>query len=411
MRGYCFSLVFLLLQPVLLCGAAHPAQLLMGHVQVLQELKERFAAKKKLPVRKHKNKTGKMTQTEAYLSLYQNDVNLKWSHELKKYKTIIDTAMTREKEFLDTHYVLYHGQRNELCLLQDFLKKLFQLMEIRASAKDFEMMRAWFDALEKVETNDYLNTKGSWSYNGKEIFCANLSLFGNMNNYTSCTFHYFISDFNLSPYDPQNFIKEIFNHFGFDLKYIDKLLQLIKNVRTSEGRLFQVFIPKRKIDQFVYLSSTGATPWPNPIVIKEFDYNLNRHRSIAPILELYQTNPRAIQDMDQLQARVICSKDLMLNPRSGIKVFEYTTIPHNTFENYHTNLTQITENIVATWIAKNGNSGVFQSSLVKTDVALGKLFNYMHKDGHTFYNDTKPKGFLAPVQSLVKSVQKKIFTR
>ena len=346
-----------------------------------------------------------MTQTEAYLSLFQNDVNQRWSHELKKYKSIIDKAITREKEFLDTHYVLYHGQRNELCLLQDFLKKLFHAMEIRASAKDFEMMRAWFDALDKVETNDYLNTRGTWSYNGKEIFCANLSLFGNRNNSTSCTFHYFISDFNLTPFGPDSFLKEIFNHFGFDLKYIDELLKLVKNIRTPEGRLFQVFIPKKKIDQFVYLSSTGATPWANPIVAKEFDYTLWRHRSIAPILDLYQTNPGSIKDIDALQARVICSKNLMLNPRSGVKVFEYTTIPHDKFENYHINLAQITEDVVTQWIIKNGNLLNSKSTGTKSDSALGKLFGYMRKNGHSFYDEAKPD-FLSPIKSLIRSSKK-----
>lgn len=408
MRGYYIAFCCALLQSSVLGADGHPVQLLMGHVKVLQELKDLFASRKKnSSVKKPKRQTGRMTQTEAYLSVHQNAVNQRWSHELKKYKSIIDTAMARERKFLDTHYVLYHGQRNELCLLQDFLKALFHALEIHATPKDFEMMRAWFDALEKVETNDYLNQRGTWNYNGKEIFCANLSLFANLQTSTSCTFHYFISDFNLMPYGPENFIKEIFNHFGFDGKYIDELLKLVKNIRTAEGRLFQVFIPKNKIDQFVYLSEMGATPWSRSIVDKEFDYALGRHRTIAPILELYQTDPASVAHMDQLQARVICSRNLMLNPKSGIKVFEYTTIPQAKFESYHKDLARITDEIIAAWISKNGNSWFLQPAH-KTDTSLAKLFDYLLKGGHTFH-DEKSKGYMASFKSLANNINKKIF--
>lgn len=56
MRGCYFSLIFILLQSALLCADTHPAHLLMGHVKVLQELKDRFAANKQSPAKKPKRK-------------------------------------------------------------------------------------------------------------------------------------------------------------------------------------------------------------------------------------------------------------------------------------------------------------------------------------------------------------------
>ena len=70
-----------------------------------------------------------------------------------------------------------------------------------------------------------------------------------------------------------------------------------------EGNLLQIFIPKNKVDQCVYLARAFGTPYESVIAPAAYDYAKKRHTRIGPVLEKYINNPASIVDLDRLQGR------------------------------------------------------------------------------------------------------------
>lgn len=330
-----------------------PALQVVQHVRILQELKNKFALENPSPITSTpQGDTILRTQSEAYWHIYSTELNGLWKQELKKYRNIINECFGREREMFPTHYVLYHGQNSNLCIFQDVLKQLYETMHIHAPLQKFELMRAWNEAQETINIDKYLSAHNGYTHpaDSKDYLCANLALFGNHHCSTSCTFYYFMNNYNVTYFDIQNFLERLFKNLNLNTDYIKKIIKLASKIATKEGRLFQIFIPKAKIDQCVFLSSQGFVPYPAPIIAEEFDVSVNRHRRISPILDLLTRDPWSIKGLDYLQARVMCSKDLMLNPQSDIQIEMYTTVDAHEFALYEKELKSIINQMIAEWL-------------------------------------------------------------
>lgn len=111
-----------------------PAKALVGHVQVLQALKERFAA----DIQKIEPKRTNKTPTLTYIQKAKEGkiVGHFWNPDepsgenvtctdminyySKKYKKVVDQIIERERQHCDSYYVFYHGQRASFRIFQDF---------------------------------------------------------------------------------------------------------------------------------------------------------------------------------------------------------------------------------------------------------------------------------------------------
>lgn len=122
-----------------------PVVPILGHIQVLQELKHRFEK----TVQQVPNIQTQLTPTQAHIAAVNaGGLEGGWSDSSyyktnvlngqKDYKEIVDLAMQREKEYCGTHYVFYHGQNQVFRVFQDFLKELYTLVSIHAPLQQFE---------------------------------------------------------------------------------------------------------------------------------------------------------------------------------------------------------------------------------------------------------------------------------
>jgi hypothetical protein len=59
-------------------------------------------------------------------------------------------------------------------------------------------------------------------------------------------------------------------------------------------------------------------------------------------------DPLGVPNMDTVQARLIFTDDILLNPTSGVKMFRYTGVPKNKMEQYESQLNNLIKQIVAT---------------------------------------------------------------
>ena len=368
-------------------GCVPTAQEILVHIRLVQEIKQaELSLLKPAKVMVDHNKVQKLTQTEAYLRVNQSLVNMIWGQALTTYKSIIDQTIARENELKDDYYVFYHAQQSYYRILHDLMKETYQLLAMEPDFKDFRFLRAWFDGPEKVNVHEFLTMhesflNTSWHYfDSQQMLCANLALFGNSNAAYECTFFYFVNNANIMPPSLYGCLQDFIDTFKFDQKFINDLMDLANMVATQEGLLYQIFIPKSKVDQYAYLSYVGTAPWNKPINTLYFDANKNRHSELSPILEQYCNDPFSILEIDRIQARILLSQDLLLNPKSGIKVYRYTTLDSKVDEVYQLKLKNVLYEMVTQWLDNHKIRKQLAQHAIIRSMPLGQ-----------FLKDFKPK--------------------
>jgi len=333
---------------------------IIRHVQLMRELKQRCF--QKLPVESHSAKKAdndlsrkKYTQTEAYLSVYGDTINARWKNTLSKNAQLIERIIQKEKELADTHFVFYHAHNKELLIVQDFIKELNNYITIHNCRSDFRFMR--FEELNAVyhtDMNGYIDSRipidDAKAEVSAEMLSVNFALFGNHTASGESSFHYFLNNISIQHSFLQNRLKPIFSYYGFDEKYIDQLVNLIDELDSSKGNLIQICIPKEDVDKLVYICKPFGIPYKKVICTEIYDTAKKRHTRIRPILDLYCTKPEAIEELHALQGRILFFPHLF-DINSGIKFFNYHTIPQKNIENYQRKLNRIVTEIMQQYIS------------------------------------------------------------
>lgn len=325
--------------------------------KVIDLVRKEIAKNSKTKSVLNKKSSTTQTATDAYLKVNKSLVDTTWAHDLKKYKSLIQTLIKQERAHSSTHFVFYHGQQGYLRLLQDFLKEMYQLFALK-ELRDFTFLRPWHNAEPSFEVNRFIdscNQKGYWNDAEpdimKKMMCVNLALFGNTTDFGECTWNYFINNTNIMPPDLEKIFNDIFAYFDFNATYIQQLLNLENETKPAHGNLLQIFIPKDQVNKYVYLSKPYGIPYQEPIAPDVFDSDKKRHIAITPILEKYIKQPTSITNLDQLQARLLLSQDGILNPESGVKIFRHTAGPIPNEAQYKKKLKDMCIQIFKDWLA------------------------------------------------------------
>ncbi len=326
--------------------------------------------------------TSSNTSTQAYLGIDELNQLVKhtWADELNLFSSIINQTKENEKKYSSEYYVFYHGQRSSFLPYLDFITNIYELLEMR-KLTHFTFLRFWPNALTSVETNSFIDEYENehndyWNDNNlslsNKIMSINLSLFGNTNKLGESSFAYFVQDRSICPPSIEYLYTTVFDYFCFNHDYITQLLQLDYMTFTGKGTLFQIFVPKEKVNSFIYLAWVYGEPYRIPIISTIFNYIKNRHIRIKDILEKYRHQPESIENLDRLQGRIIFSKDTMLNPDSGIKTFTFTALSPSDKQDYTAQLETITKDVFIDWIAD-------KSYLTNQQISNSKLVQFIKK--------------------------------
>ena len=202
------------------------ADLLVRHLDLLRELKTAIVDKYDRQVdHAKKSKLDAPTDVHKKFSCLKTIIDSQWGSFLKKNRKFVDSILDREREYVDDYYVFYHAQRKELRILQDFLREIYEYLQITKSLKSFHFLRFWKDMPISVEANTFIddnNKKGSWNDliggMNKLLLSVNLSLFGNCTAISGmcCTFDYFMKSYSMTDFDIWGILNEVFNTFKFD---------------------------------------------------------------------------------------------------------------------------------------------------------------------------------------------------
>ncbi len=328
------------------------------------------------------------TQTRAYFSVdYLKDWITKWygpqnlsssekklpiykkyrimKNSLTKYAQIITDIISKEETFED-HYVFYQANFHALRVAEDLVAMLYEL-EKRQEVKDFIFLRSykigryanlpainsWMQDIIKKYGDDRLPKFDRFIRNF--LLSANLSLFGNIGRPSSNTFRYFITNYSAKPPPMGLIFDETLTHFMFNPAQKAHLVAVLgflaDSIETKEGNLYQIFIPRHLVDQTVYFSKAVGIPWDTPIHEPTFDKKYGYHTKISPILNIYRNTPEKNgRIIDSFEARIIPRKELFANPKSGIKIFRYSTLDPSTEAIYKKRLKIIASFIYKTYM-------------------------------------------------------------
>ena len=332
-----------------------------NHMQVIGQLKERFASSsKKYCV--FKPSTTECGPTQAHLSLpkIKDAVDRAYGHahalERPEVAQIVKKVQDREQEFKDDYYVFYHGQFFEFRVLQDIVKTVLQLLHLQGKNKHFVYLRMptefYTPLTPKTVAEEFKSGADDHSQDlQKRLISVNLSLFGNINlQFIECTFNFFILSYNCHRLSIKDEIHTFFSLQGLPVEFVNQVIELCEKFKTREGNLIQIFIPKNKVDTCAYLCKPLGHPYDQPIVPAHFDSAKQMHTKFGPVLEEYCNNPARVENLDALQARLIIANDTLLNPNSGIKIYRYGTMSKAHKRAYKTELKAIVEKLIVNCI-------------------------------------------------------------
>lgn len=247
----------------------------------------------------------------------------------------------KEDELFDTHYVMYHAQQQGLRPYHDLLRYLYEYEFGKPVRDDYTFLRWWHDCSQYQDVNAFLDAyplmvKGLGNVNdndpaiNKQIMSINFPWCGSPYNSGECSLAYFSANRSITHVGCEEVLSAILKHYGFDTAYAKKFSDLGPLITTPEGSLFQIFIPKKEVDTYVYFSK----PWGIPISkIDEISdvYNLlkQRYTSSSEIMDLFlQGSSKLNKFVKDMQGRLLANRQFLSPDRNTIKVYRHLTTCH-----------------------------------------------------------------------------------
>ncbi len=354
------------------------ASIFAAHAGMISQMKSYFLPK--LPI---DTKNVLLSQTEAQLAhpWIKKTIETCWGSDLIRLKPLIDKILKQEKALAETHYVFYHAQQGDFRVLQDITKELMGRMNLKGFS-EFAYLRAPSSSFDKTENLEkFLDATEMRFYPHhwndhesdlrKKLTSVNISLFGNYDykNYGECTFEFFLRSSNIADFCKKDLLQAFFIEHDFNPAFIKKILDTYTIIKTTEGNLLQIFIPKNKADACAYVSLWRGTPYKKQVVADCYDITKKRHTKIAPLLDAYKKNPALFDS--SVQARLLITSDTFLNPDSDIKIVSYSSASDQALKQYKEKIEQLATQIIAEKISRTRQKKQSKSS------PLTKLLAYL----------------------------------
>ncbi len=336
----------------------------------------------------------KYTQTEALMSLpFIKDLVKKEYPDYQKYSKIIDAVNNKEKELKNGYYVFYHAYDNQWRVPQDLYKQLYAYYyPLTADIPDsFTFLRFVEQSAPRAQAFLIEEIKKFGLINDNDphkmlLLSTNLALFGNVGYKNECTWTYFMEthsheDVNRTIYE------RILDTYGLTYQYISELTKLEKLLENAskEQTLLQVFIPINRVDEVAYLAWVRGIPAHEKTIdlvlqgipkkkaqmFKEIKpaldslgkiYQTEQEKnpafkdlvesikkgdfSVNAFLKIYRNTPEKLEDINDFSARLLLSKEYLLQPFSDVKIYQYVTTPSDVLKEYRTRLNDIVSKII-----------------------------------------------------------------
>jgi ankyrin repeat protein len=286
----------------------------------------------------------------------------KYGYDLGRFEPIVKRILSVEAAHKND-IVMYHAQSSELKIIADFLNRLYAWKFRQPVPKDFYLLRYPPFGSKFTGAQDFLNAYGSRGFVYEfdlnpeiysQLLSVNFSLFGNVYNVGEATLYYFLENVSVGVKGReglQKLLAPIFAYEKLPANYIEYLVRLALKYATTEGTLYQIVLSTKAADRYAYLSQKSGIPVGALYVGKLYDaskkiidvgyYNAQKkwYRRVSGVLNEYKkanSNPP-----DDLQGRLLLSKDFMLYPKSNVLMYRYTTVSAELEQQYFKELNEL----------------------------------------------------------------------
>ena len=295
------------------------------------------------------------TQNEAYMSCVSKErIKTILKVDPDNYQHFFEQSNRQERNF-PQHYSFFHGQHSMNLILYALQKHLVYLFENK-SAVDFLYLRARNEMVKDPKQIAQLLQGCSNDCSPqmrKVLLSVNLSIpgvffwpDGKSTIMGESTLQYLASDNSHMTSSYPSFIRTCLSEFDDRFKHettftniiIAKIIAVMQSLAATQSPekgqiLLQIFIPKNKVDETVYLSLPYGTLYTEPIrdaeapehpLIPAWDDNKKRY-SVSALLHMYRNRPQKLAHvMPAIQARIVVTEDLFAHSENGIKIFLFT---------------------------------------------------------------------------------------
>ncbi|MFA5075275.1 MAG: hypothetical protein WC436_04195 [Candidatus Babeliales bacterium] len=256
---------------------------------------------------------------------------------IEKHSELINKVLQKERELQDTDYVFYTGQNIKHYFIQNLITLLCCVLgeekNLNCNPDEFSFLRVPEYSSEIKNLNDFFSKINFNCINdtnkeiSKILLSSNLALLGGFSELASCAFSYFISNksysdcgyyYNYLLIDIIKSLRSLFNLNISDQTIVEFAYILNSNLSelsANNGCLVQIFIPKNKVNDCVYISHELGAP------VRDEQSNIMNTRDY--IENYYQDLNSNSINYDNVQARILFTNDIMLNPNSGVKIYRY----------------------------------------------------------------------------------------
>jgi hypothetical protein len=298
--------------------------------------------------------------------------------------------------------VFYHAHQGLLRLFQDIGRRIFEF-EHQRIAQDFIPLRFWHDAQATSDASQFIVAKGldkgtAWTGINdnntdimKNILAVNLSLLGNSYVQGESTMWYYRDNRSIAKDIIEGLFRHIFEYYDFDASKMEDAFRCGWGT-FQHGSVMQIFIPRQYVDRVVYLAEPWGLPYKTDLGFEGFEMcgSVKSQQKIIPIIDsirkgtfIAQVNQQGLngpQRMDKLQARIVLGKDVMLNDKSGVKMFRNDNLSSASVASYTNAIHNFCQQLFIDWLERilqrnpDGTCGVKQEALNRIkDTPLGKF--------------------------------------
>jgi len=298
--------------------------------------------------------------------------------------------------------VFYHAHHGMLRIFQDIARHVFEF-EHQVVAQDFIPLRFWHDAQGVSHASQFIISKGldkGTALNGindnmkgitENILAVNLSFFGNSYTKGESTMWYYKDNRSIARNSLNGLLERIFNYYDFDISKMEDVCRCAQGT-LEKGSVVQIFIPRKYVNRVVYLAEPWGLPYKTDLGFEGFEMcgSVKSQQKITPIIdsirrgtfveEINKRNFHGPYFMNVLQARIVLGKDVMLNGKSGVKIFRNDNLSATDAKKYSKDIADCCRLIFIDWLERilqqnpDGTCGVKQEALDRIkDTPLGKL--------------------------------------
>lgn len=340
---------------------------------------------------------------DDFLRNHQN--NIEGAAQDNEFKAILTAAVAEEKINQDK-FVFYHGVTKSIAFFFDVISMYHSILSVMdakqlsilrdfyfAQFSDLSKFLHWIDYFVEVSSGGQVDHKTIYQQVGLAV---NPFLFGGTVKGLKgtimegeSTLSFFHSGTSQNPPDISlvlnNFLEKIGANATYEIKY-----EAIYNKYFSgkQGRLLQLFIDRKVVDEVAYSSIAGGNPWTFSIEQKDY-------RGVAKILTAIRENPEIFSNLYEqssykigpnhvlsgtiidYQCRLFMRPEIFQNQDLvSIKSFWRNPLPNQDMENYHKELqTVILEDIAH--ILHSHQQNPHENS--KSPIKLQKLYRLVYE--------------------------------